>query len=130
MFRPSDERRVQKAFDDTLEAPYEAEIQLEDNRKTMRVVIMDPDDPALPVAQAVWWFDPTALKGRKQPADEEIALIAAQMNRVCADYPARKAVEAIEKAEREARQAANMAARAAAAAAAAATLALEAPEET
>lgn len=111
MFRPSDERRVQKAFDETLTPPYEAEIQLEDGRKTMRVVIMDPDDPSLPVAQAVWWFDDSALKGRKQPADEEISLIAGQMNGVCADYPARKEIEAIEKAEREARQAANLAAR-------------------
>lgn len=131
MFRPSDVRRVQKVLDDTIEAPYEAEIQLEDGRKTMRLVIMDPDDETLPVAQAVWWFDPDALKGRKQPEDAEILVIARQMNGVCADYPARKEIEAIDKAEREARQAANMAARQAEAAAlaAAALPAIEAPEE-
>lgn len=110
-FRPSDVRRVQAAFDAGLDAPYEAQIQLENMRKTMRVVIMDPDDEQLPVAQAVWWFDPDALKGVKQPRDEEIAGIVASHKRICEDYPARKAADAVEKAERDAREAANLAAR-------------------
>lgn len=137
MFRPSDVRRVQAEFDDTLEAPFEAQVQLENKRMTMRVVIMDPDDESLPVGQAVWWFDENIPRNVKQPSLEEVKLIRAQLNRVCIDYPARKAAEAVEKAEREARQAANMAARQADALAqalanaqsAAAVPALEAPEE-
>lgn len=111
MFRPADVRRVQKAFDLALDPPYDAEVRLENERRTMRVVIMDPDDSSLPVAQAVWWFNPDAMKGSKQPLDNEVAAIADEMNRVCTDYPARKAAEAVERAEREARQAANLAAR-------------------
>lgn len=117
MFLPSDVRRVQAAFDAGLDAPYEAQVQLENMRKTLRVVIMDPDDETLPVAQAYWWFDENALKGTKQPRDDELFAIIAAHRQICADYPARKAAEAIEKAERDARQAAQMAARAADAAA-------------
>lgn len=117
MFKPSDVRRVQAAFENALEGPYEAEVQLENMRKTMRVVIMDPDDPALPVAQAIWWFNDAAAKTVKQPSDAEIASVVASHLRICADYPAFKAASAAEKAERDARQAANMAAREADAAA-------------
>lgn len=111
MFRPADGKRVQKAFDDLLEPPYEAQVQLENMRKTMRVVIMDPDDESLPVGQAVWWFDEKQPKSVKQPADDEIATIVESLRKVCEDYPAHKAASAQEKAERDARQAANMAAR-------------------
>lgn len=111
MFRPSDVRRVQAAYDAALDPPYEAQVQLENMRKTMRVIIMDPDDQQLPVAQAVWWFDTDAPRTVKQPADAEVAATAASHKRVCTDYPAFKAASAAEKAERDAREAANMAAR-------------------
>lgn len=112
MFRPSDVRRVQAAFDAGLDAPYEAEVQLENMRKTLRVVIMDPDEPALPVAQTVWWFDDGADKSVKQPSDAELGAIVGQHIRICTDYPARKAAQAIETAERKAREAANQASQA------------------
>lgn len=117
MFRPSDTRRVQAACDLEIQPPYEAQIQLENMRKTMRVVIMDPDDASLPVAQAVWWYDDKAPKDAKQPSAAELATIVASMQRACDDYPAFKAASAAEKAERDARQAAQMAAREAGAAA-------------
>lgn len=117
MFRPADVRRVQAAFDEGLDPPYDAQVQLENMRKTMRVVIMDPDNPALPVGQAVWWFDENAHKGVKQPADAEIAAILGSLRKVCDEYPAFKAASAAEKAERDAREAANRAAREADAAA-------------
>lgn len=117
MFRPADQRRVQAAFDEGLDPPYDAQIQLENMRRTMRVVIMDPDDASLPVAQAVWWFDDMALKGVKQPSDTEIAAIIDRMKRICSDYPAFKLASLAEKAERDARLAANLAAREADAAA-------------
>lgn len=110
MFRPSDQRRVQASFDAALPAPYEAQVTLLDERRSLAVTIMDPDEPSLPVANAVWWYDP-ALKNAKQPADAEIAAISAQMQRDCEEYPARKAAEALELAERMQRQQANAEAR-------------------
>jgi hypothetical protein len=110
MFRPSDVRRVQTAFDDNLDPPYEAEIQLDGERLALRVIIMDPDDPALTVAQAIWPFDQSLDKSVKQPADAEIASIVEVQKQICVDYPARKAAEAIETAERRAMEAARAAA--------------------
>lgn len=93
MFRNSAVARVQAAFAAAIPAPYEAEIKLEDDRNTMRVVVTDPDDPALPIAQVIWQWD---IKGptRLQPSDEEIAVIANSFALICADYPAQKAAEA------------------------------------
>lgn len=111
MFRPSDVRRVQAAFDEGLEAPYEAQVQLENMRKTLRVEIMDPDDETLPVAQSVWWFNDLAPKTAKQPAEAELGAIVASMRQVCTEYPAAKLASIAEKAERDTRLAANLAAR-------------------
>lgn len=85
MFRPSDVRRVQAAFDAGLPAPYEATVTVEDSRITMRVSIMDPDDDTLPVAQAVWTYD-AAFKYRKQPTDAELADIVTSMTQACNEY--------------------------------------------
>lgn len=94
MFRPSDVRRVQAAFDQALEAPYEAQVQLTGDRKSMRVVIMDPDDETLPVGQAIWTFDDTAPKTMGQPSAAEVSSIVTSLKVVCDEYPARKAAEA------------------------------------
>lgn len=91
MFRPSDERRVQAAFDAGLDAPYEAELLLEDGRRTMRVRVMDPDNQEIPVAQAIWWHDPAAPKTRRQPDDGEVARLVTEFNGICAAYTAAKA---------------------------------------
>lgn len=112
MFRPSDARRVQAAFDTDLLPPYEAELTIEDDRKTLRVVVKDPDDPALTVAQAVWWHDPKAVH-TKQPADGELGVIVHAIMVACSEYPAKKAADAEAQAEKEARQAALAAAKAA-----------------
>ena len=105
MYRPSDVRRVQAVLDATLDAPYEAEVQLENMRKTMRVSIMDPDDAELPVAQAVWWFDENLPKSVAQPSNSEVTAIADSLKQACTDYPTRKAAEAVEQAERASQQA-------------------------
>lgn len=112
MFRPSDERRVQAAFDTDLLPPYEAAITMEDNRKSMRVVVADPDDQKLTVAQAIWWFDDRAPRSAKQPADDEIGTIVAAFMVACSEYPDKKAADAAAQAEKEARQAALAAAKA------------------
>jgi uncharacterized protein YcfL len=88
MFRPSDQRRVQAAFDAAIEAPYEVTITLEDNRMTMRAQVMDPDNAAIPVVQAIWWYDPAGLKNRPQPSNDEVARIAAEFNTACQAYTA------------------------------------------
>lgn len=111
MFRPSDVRRVQAAFDAALTPPYEAQTTLEDDRKTLRVVIEDPDEARLIVAQAVWWFDESKARETKQPADAEIATILNAMQVACSEYPEKKAADAILQAEIEARQAALAAAK-------------------
>lgn len=110
MFRPSDARRVQAAFDTDLIPPYEAVVTLEADFASMRAVIADPLDPNLTVAQAIWWHDANAIS-EKQPAEAEIGVVVHSMMVACSEYPARKAAEAIETAEREARQAALMAAK-------------------
>lgn len=120
MFRPSDVRRVQAAFDAALPAPYEATITVSPDRLELIVTVNDPDEPHLTVSSAVWTFDPRALKNSLQPDDAEIVAIATAHTQICADYPARKFLAAAEKAERDARHAANMAAREADAAARAA----------
>lgn len=93
MFRPSDERRVQAVLDATLPAPFEATLTLTDQRRTMTVTILDPDDAALTVASAVWWFD-DRVKGRAQPSPAELTSIADSFALICNDYPAKKAAEA------------------------------------
>lgn len=85
MFRPSDQRRVQAAFDAALPAPYEAFVKLEADRTVMRVSVPDPDNELLPVAQAVWTYD-ASVKDRKQPTDEELAQIGARFAVICAEY--------------------------------------------
>lgn len=110
MFRPSDVRRVQAAFDDALPAPYEAELELLDYRRTLKVRIADPDDASRTVGMVMWWYDPTRPKSL-QPSKEELAQIVAAKAKVCEDYPAWKAANDAEHAARVARQEANAAAR-------------------
>lgn len=111
MFMPSDKRRVQAAFDTDLIPPYEAQVFLEDDRKTMRVVIADPDDAQLTVAEAIWWFDDSRTREFKQPADGEIGSIVQAMMVACSEYPDKKAADAVAQAEKEAQQAAIAAAK-------------------
>lgn len=113
MFRPSHVRRVAKILEDALPPPYEAEVQLEEGRVKLRVVIMDPDEPDLAVAQAWWEYDEAAAKLGMFPREAELKAIADRLSTVCTEYPARKAAAAVEKADREARRAANLEARAA-----------------
>lgn len=113
MFRPSHVRRVQKVLEDALPSPYEAQVRLEEGRTKLRVVIMDPDEQDLPVAQTVWEYDPVAIALGKLPRDDELEAIASRLSTVCAEYPTRKAAEAVEKAERQERRRANAEARAA-----------------
>lgn len=110
MFRPSDERRVQAALDRLLPAPYEADIYVEEQRTVLRVEVLDPDDPSLPVANARWTYDPQ-ITYRKQPDDAEIVEIAASIVEVCHRWPEDKTRNAAEKAAREARHAASLEAR-------------------
>ena len=110
MFRPSDERRIQAILDALIPPPYEAELSLEDERKTLRVVIADPDDAGLIVAQAVWTYDEKAIEQR-QPRDGDLEATLHSLQAACAGYPAKKAADAAEQAERQAREAANLAAR-------------------
>lgn len=110
MFRPSDERRVQAAFDRLLPAPFEADIYVEEQRTVLRVEVLDPDDPSLPVASARWTYD-AQITYRKQPSDDEIEEIAASIVEACNRWPEDKARNAAEKAAREARQAAHLDAR-------------------
>jgi hypothetical protein len=93
MFRPSDVRRVQAAFDAALDPPYEAEIQLNEARTAMRAIVMDPDDPALAVVQVVWEFDDDKRRDVKQPSDTELAYHIEAHRQICTEYPARKAAE-------------------------------------
>ena len=111
MFRPSDVRRVQAAFQAALPAPYEATITLSPDRLELIVTVADPDEPQLVVSSGIWTHDPRALKGSKQPDDAEIAEIAAMNIAICTEYPAKKAADAAEKAARDARIAANLEAR-------------------
>lgn len=87
MFSPSDKRRVQAAFEKALELPYEAQIELSADRRAMRVFVNDPDDESIPVAQAMWTYDGSKLGvTRRQPADAELELIAAQFKTACAEH--------------------------------------------
>lgn len=90
MFRPSDVRRVQQAFDTDIIPPYEAAVTLSEDRLTLTVAIADPDDAALPVAQASWTYD-EAFRYRQQPTSDELAQIVAQFIVICSDYTAAKA---------------------------------------
>lgn len=111
MFRPSDQRRVQAAFDAGLPAPYEAEITLAQGRKVMRCEVRDPENDQLVVVQAEWWYDERAPRTVQQPAKDEIAAVTYAFIQLCEQYPARKATEAAQQAEKEARQAALAAAK-------------------
>lgn len=90
MFRPSDVRRVQQAFDTDILPPYEAAVTLSEDRLTLTVAIADPDDATLPVGQASWTYD-EAFRYRQQPTNEELAHIVTQMVLICSDYTAAKA---------------------------------------
>lgn len=86
MFRPSDQRRVQAACDAGLPPPYEARVTLSDDRLTLSVAITDPDDEALPVAQASWIYEPLLKYREKQPSDEEVAQIVTSLAQACSDH--------------------------------------------
>lgn len=85
MFRPSDVRRVQAAFDNALPAPYEAEIELADQRTTLMVRIADPDNNALTVGSVTWTFDAVRPKERQPSASELAQIVAAQVT-VCNEH--------------------------------------------
>lgn len=110
MFRPSDVRRVQAAFDAAIPAPYEAEVTLADGRMTMNAIVMDPDDPALPVVRTSWPYE-AGKRLVKQPSDAELAVISTEFIAACTAYPEAKAANEAQLAERVARQETHAAAR-------------------
>jgi hypothetical protein len=91
MFRPSDVRRAQAAFDDAIDPPYEATVTLSPDRLTLRTTVVDPDNGVMPVANGSWQFDPLAIKTKKQPSEEELNEIATQFNTICLAHYADKA---------------------------------------
>lgn len=86
MYLPSEQRRVKAAFDAALPRPYEAEIAMEDFRKTMRVTVADPNDETKTVVQAIWWYEEGKPRGTAQPSNEELASIVAAFVKVCTDH--------------------------------------------
>jgi hypothetical protein len=91
MFRPADQRNVQAAMDAALPLPFQAEIELLNDRMTMRVFVTDPDSAAMPVAQAVWDYDTSkAANGKAQPREAELAGVTAQFVTACQTYAAAK----------------------------------------
>lgn len=94
-FRPGDVRRVEAAFEEVLPAEYAAEITLSRDRKTMTVVVMDPDNPEIYVVNAQFDFNEKPMKGLNntlnQPPDAEVMRIAGEFAHVCTHYPAAKA---------------------------------------
>lgn len=86
MFLPSDKRRVQAAFDAKMPEPFEATVTLEEERAAMRVVVLDPDNDQLVVAQAMWWYEEPRTPGKVQPANAEVDSIAAAFVQICSEY--------------------------------------------
>lgn len=96
MYLPSEQRRVQAAFDKALPPPYEAEITMEELRKSMRVAVADPDDATKTVVQAVWWYEERWPRGTPQPAQEELNQIVAAFVKVCNDHLAEQTAGPVE----------------------------------
>lgn len=87
MFRASDVRRVQMALDTALPPPYEGTITLDDTRRTLKIVILDPDNEALTVAQTAFAFqDGKFWKGKLQPPQDELDSMATRLAQICAAY--------------------------------------------
>lgn len=86
MYLPSEQRRVKAAFDAALPRPYEAEIAMEDFRKTMRVTVADPNDVTKTVVQAIWEYDERWAKGSPQPSNDELAAVVGAFVKICTDH--------------------------------------------
>jgi hypothetical protein len=87
MFRQSDVRRVTHAIDTALPPPYEASVTVEDSRKTLRVIILDPDHEHLTVAQTAFHFqEGKAWRALMQPPQEELDSMATRLAQLCMAY--------------------------------------------
>lgn len=94
-FRPGDVRRTQAAFDEMMPDGYVAEVKMAPDRKFMLVVVMDPEDVTVYVANCSFTYDEKPLKGSngiaQQPPDLEVMRIASEFGKICQQYPASKA---------------------------------------
>lgn len=94
-FRPSDVRRVEGTFLEAMPEEYGVEVELSKDRKHLQVVVMDPDNPAIYVANAQFDFVEEPLKKRgiipEQPPQEDVLRMAADFAHICTDYPKAKA---------------------------------------
>lgn len=87
-FRGADLRRVQKTFDDALEAPYDAEVKLAEGSMVIMVTVRDPENNELTVAACRLEFDsdPKINKTKPQPWEDETKRIVADFVDCCRKY--------------------------------------------
>lgn len=94
-FRPGDIRRVEAEFEEMMPEGYGVEIKLSRDRKHMTVVVMDPENPKVYIANAQFDHAEKPLKGANglatQPPAAEVMRIAAEFAQIITAYPAAKA---------------------------------------
>ena len=99
-FTQGDQRRVSAAFEEVLPDGFDAEVAMSKDRKHLRAVVMDADEPGVYIASAQFDHNEKALKGSnappRQPPDAEVMRIAAEFCQIIASYPAAKAHQAAE----------------------------------
>lgn len=79
-------------MDAAIAPPFEAAIELSEDRLRMRVHVADPVNGVIPVVQATWDYDTSkAAKGKPQPREDELAVIAGQFAQTCQAYSAGQA---------------------------------------
>ena len=100
-FRQGDQRCVEAVFEELMPDGYHAAVKLSADRRQMQVVVMDPEDPAIYVANAQFDYNEKQLLGiggviQKQPLDDEVTRLAAEFAGICGEYPAAKAKQEAE----------------------------------
>lgn len=90
MFRASDVRRVKAYFDEAVEPPYDAVVEVSaPDRLTLTVAVADPDAPDKTVVRCAWSYDERLARRRVlQPEDREVSTVAARFASLCSQHRA------------------------------------------